>query len=431
MYNNYFGFRDKPFNLVPNPAYLYLSSRHSLALTYLEYGIQENIGFVLLTGEVGAGKTTLIRYLLNTMSISFDVAVISNTNVSAQELVKLILQELEIEPVSEYKSQNLDRLNNYLLRQYSSGKRVVLILDEAQNLCREAIEEVRMLSNLSTDTGSLLQIILVGQPELRYAIQQDDFKQLAQRIAINHHLQGLERQEVDNYIKHRITRAKGEEADLFDPQAVEYIYEHSGGIPRMINVLCDACLVYAYADGEERITPEIVEQVIQDRGEEWGNTEQVGVTQADQEISSDARDAQKDIQAPLEDMRQNLNRLQFRVESLENELKNRDHSAKDNLVSWLEQRLNKVVKEVKYLREVNAKQEKEIERLQETKPQIAMDSATENKGVEEESTNKAGEETANEQTFSRKSPKGRKIVFTLTGIFLVALLLHFYFGILV
>lgn len=436
MYTNYFGFKDKPFTLVPNPAYLYLSSRHSLALTYLEYGIQENIGFVLLTGEVGTGKTTLIRHLLTTIEATMEVAVISNTNVSSHELIKLILQELEIEPVSEYKSQNIDRLNYYLIQQYSKGKRVVLIIDEAQNLDREAIEEVRMLSNLSSDSSSLLQIILVGQPELRRSIQQNEFKQLAQRIAITYHLKGMDKEDVDLYIKHRIQQAKGEQVDLFDYRAVELIYKNSKGIPRLINTLCDACLVYAYADEEKRIRAEIVEQVIRDRETEWGYNDQAQIVKEKASQSSIGTDSENRIWSSFDQIRNDLAQLELRVKGLEQTRLNQDNTTKDELVSWLESRLKKAVNEIKRLQEINSRQRRELERLREKdnkSKETKKDSENEFQEMQPEA-----EDTNQEQTITSPLPDrnlktrlGRKIIFSVTGVSLVALAIHLYFSFIV
>ncbi len=436
MYTNYFGFKEKPFTLVPNPSFLYLSSRHSLALTYLEYGIQENIGFVLLTGEVGTGKTTLIRHLLTTIQTSMEVAVISNTNVTSHELIKLILQELEIEPVSEHKSQNIDRLNSYLVQQYSKGKRVVLIIDEAQNLGREAIEEVRMLSNLSSDSNSLLQIILVGQPELRRSIQQNEFKQLAQRIAITYHLNGMDKDDVDLYIKHRIQQAKGEQVDLFDYQAVELIYKNSKGIPRIINTLCDACLVYAYADEEKRIKAEIVDQVIQDRETEWGYTEQSQISEEKTKDSAIVQDSENRIWTSFDQIRNDLSQLEFRVKSLEQGRLNQDNATKDELVSWLESRLKKAANEIKRLQEVNARQHKELKSLRCKIEQSKETNKKSETGIQE--SQQSTEETNQEQTTTDPSPDRisktrvrRKIIFSVSGISLVALAIHLYLSYLV
>lgn len=268
MYSKFFGFREKPFNVVPNPAFLYPSSRHRMALTYLEYGLKENIGFILLTGEIGTGKTTLIRHLLAKIDSEKEVAVLFNTNVTADDLLKQVLREFEVEPSEDDKSTNLDKLNTFLIQRYSRGKRPLLVIDEAQNLNLNTLEEVRMLSNLQTDKDSLLQIMLVGQPELRMRIKDPRLAQLAQRIAVSYHLSPLSREETVEYIVHRLKSAGSRRHDIFTREAMELVHEKCKGIPRSINILCDAALVYAYADDQNIVDLEIMEQTVRDREEE-------------------------------------------------------------------------------------------------------------------------------------------------------------------
>jgi general secretion pathway protein A len=266
MYKAFYGFREKPFNLVPNPSYLFLSERHATALTYLEYGLKEKVGFVMLTGEIGIGKTTLVRYLLNQIEADVDVAVIFNTNVLSDELIRLILNEFEIvhdDGIS--KSRALEILYEYLIERYAAGRNVLLIIDEAQNLTEPVLEEIRMLSNLQTDEEMLLQIMIVGQPELREKLTDPRLEQFAQRIAVSYHLSAMNQAETGEYIAHRIEKAGGD-PDLFTQGAIDKIFEASCGIPRTINLLCDACLVYSYADGSRTIVKQTVEQVIEDKG---------------------------------------------------------------------------------------------------------------------------------------------------------------------
>jgi general secretion pathway protein A len=263
MYEEFYGFREKPFEIVPNPHYLYRSLKHDKALTYLEYGLSENLGFILLTGEIGSGKTTLIQYILTQLEADTEAAVIFNTNVNGDQLLNMILSEFEL-PQQENKAEMLNILNHFLIQKYADHKKVLLIIDEAQNLSGEALEEVRMLSNLQSDNHILLQIMLVGQPELKARLHDPSMRQFAQRIAVNYHLTGLNLEETSKYIAHRLQIAGGS-PQLFTPKAAEYIYKLSAGIPRSVNIACQAALVYGYADESQRITQDIVRQIINDK----------------------------------------------------------------------------------------------------------------------------------------------------------------------
>lgn len=265
MYQKFYNLSEKPFKIVPNPKSLFLSPRYENALTYLEYGLMEKNGFIMLTGEIGMGKTTLIRYLLNKLESKMDVGVIFNTNVNADQILKLILLEFELPNSVGDKTKDLDTLYQFLIKQYQLGKQVLLIIDEAQNLTAEALEEVRMLSNLQSDEEILLQVMVVGQPELKKKLEKPELAQFSQRIAVSYHLSPLTREECCEYIAHRLTSAGGA-ADIFLNSAIESIYECSGGIPRTINLLCDACLVYGFADEIPKIGEYIVQQVIDDKG---------------------------------------------------------------------------------------------------------------------------------------------------------------------
>ncbi|CCH50108.1 ExeA family protein [Pseudodesulfovibrio piezophilus] len=264
MFRSFYGLRDKPFDIIPNPGVLYESNKHRQALTYLQYGFTENIGFILFTGEIGTGKTTLLKYLLTQIASDVEVAVVFNTNVDAQELLRLILIELEVSGVSQDKSHNLDLLNQHLIDIFRQGRRCLLIIDEAQNLSHEALEEVRLLSNLQTETTPLLQIILAGQPELRDIISSPGLEQLAQRVAINYHLAPLSRKELGEYIEYRLQRAGAGSEPIFEAGAVDLLHEHTGGVPRAVNILCNAALVYGYADSLPTISREVIEQVVLD-----------------------------------------------------------------------------------------------------------------------------------------------------------------------
>lgn len=266
MYEKFYGFSEKPFHIVPNPHFLYLSAKHQHALTYLEYGIREGMGFILLTGEIGTGKTTLIRHMLNQIEADIEVAVIFNTNVSANQLLSLILQEFELEADGTDKARNLDRIYQFLIEKYARRCRVLLIIDEAQNLSDEVLEEVRMLSNLQADDTLLLQIMLVGQPELKAKLKRPGLAQLTQRIAVNYHLMPLNREETGVYIASRLEKVGGA-TDLFSQEAVDEIYRASNGTPRTINLLCDSALVYGFADELHQIEKDILLQVLEDKGD--------------------------------------------------------------------------------------------------------------------------------------------------------------------
>ncbi len=265
MYRKFFGFTKRPFVLSPDPEFLFLSRGHDLALTYLEYGLMHNVGFVALTGEVGAGKTTLLKYLLDRVKDSADIAVIFNTHVDPETLLEMLLKEFELQSASNSKSSRIDALYAYFIKQYSLGMRCVIIVDEAQNMPQETFEELRMLSNLETGSDLLVQIILVGQPQLRERLAQPALAQLTQRISVHYHLQPLSQEEVSKYMEHRVKLACYEgPAPLFLEEAIGHIGEVSKGIPRIINTLCDASLTYAFADECHQVTLDIVERVISD-----------------------------------------------------------------------------------------------------------------------------------------------------------------------
>ncbi|OIP44090.1 MAG: hypothetical protein AUK28_11080 [Desulfobacterales bacterium CG2_30_60_27] len=310
MYEKFYGLSEKPFRIVPNPNFLYLTAKHQNALTTLEYGVSEGIGFTLLTGDIGTGKTTLIRYLLNEIEATMDIAVIFNTNVSADQLLNLILQEFELTPDRDNKARTLDTLYQFLIKRFAAGRKVLLIIDEAQNLSLDALEEVRMLSNLQSDEHLLLNIMLVGQPELRIKLQQPGLTQFSQRIAVNYHLTGLDREETDHYIGSRLAKVGGR-PEIFSQKAVDRIHQAAAGIPRAINQICDAALVYGFADGQKIIDTEIIEQVLADRGE-MGLT---GATlaEASQAITEPAGGVPQEVRQRLQGLEETVARLQAKL----------------------------------------------------------------------------------------------------------------------
>jgi general secretion pathway protein A len=254
MYASYFGLKDNPFSITPDPSYLYLSSVHQEALAHLLYGTGENGGFVQLTGEVGTGKTTLIRTLLEQRIDNLDVALCLNPKLTVNEFVASICDELHIEYPrgSTTLKPLIDALNAHLLQTHAQGRRTVLIIDEAQNLSYEVLEQIRLLTNLETHRHKLLRIILVGQPELQRLLERQDLRQLAQRITARYHLVPLSGKDTVAYIKHRLNVGGGR-GDLFNRRALRLAHHLSSGIPRLINIVCDRALLGAYVRGLERV----------------------------------------------------------------------------------------------------------------------------------------------------------------------------------
>ncbi len=262
MYEEFFGLKLKPFELVPSPDFLFMSRSHKKALTYLKYGITEKVGFMLLTGEVGSGKTTLIRNLIKGLDSNIVLSKIFNTKVTSEQLIALINEDFGLDVKDKDKVTLLRELNDFLIEQYAKKTNPVLLVDESQNLTTELLEEVRMLSNLETDDSKLLQIILVGQPELRKILSRPGLRQLRQRISISCHIQPLARFEIEEYIFHRLEVAGNRNAVTFEEGTVEIIYNFSRGIPRLINIVCDFLMLSAFVEETDRITADLVKEVI-------------------------------------------------------------------------------------------------------------------------------------------------------------------------
>ena len=254
MYSEYFGLTELPFSIAPDPRYLYMSDQHREALAHLVYGLHSDGGFVLLTGEVGTGKTTVCRCLLEQIPENTDVAFVLNPKLSVEELLATICDELGI----HYPEGNtsikvfVDHINAYLLKAHAQGRKTVLILEEAQNLSTDVLEQVRLLTNLETNQCKLLQIIMLGQPELKDMLSRPELRQLAQRITARYHLSSLPRKEVAAYVNHRLAVA-GTRNRLFPPSTIGKLFRLSGGIPRLINLLCDRALLGAYVQGQDRV----------------------------------------------------------------------------------------------------------------------------------------------------------------------------------
>ena len=260
MYLSFFGLNEKPFAITPDPRYLYLSERHAEALAHLLYGINEAGGFVQLTGEVGTGKTTIVRSLLAQTPKNAEIALILNPRMTAPEFLLTICEEIGIgvpDASMESLKDLVDILSHYLLKAHAGGRRVVLVVDEAQNLAPAVLEQVRLLTNLETNTQKLLQIILIGQPELRELLGRNELRQLAQRITGRYHLHPLSRDETAAYVRHRL-RVAGATSDIFSGAALSEIYRLSVGVPRVINVICDRALLGAYSMDRHRVTGPLV-----------------------------------------------------------------------------------------------------------------------------------------------------------------------------
>jgi type II secretory pathway predicted ATPase ExeA len=252
VYEAFFGFKQKPFSLLPDPRFLYGSRTHKIAVSLLEYGLAEQAGYVVLTGEVGTGKTTLLRHLLHTVRNEVVVGLVTNTHHAFGELMKWILLAFDLDFRGKDQVEQHQIFVDHLIRRYAEGRRVVLIVDEAQNLAGETLEQLRMLSNVNSEADHLLQLILVGQPELRALLMRPELRQFVQRIAVDYHLQPLQVDDTTSYIRHRIGIAGGNPY-LFDEEACAAVHFFARGIPRLINALADYALVFAFADDRVRI----------------------------------------------------------------------------------------------------------------------------------------------------------------------------------
>jgi len=271
MYASYFGMQENPFNLNPDPRYFYLSPQHQEALNSLIYGINEKKGFMLITGGIGNGKTTLCRTLLARLDGTVESALIFNSALSDLELLQTINQEfgIAVKRGRQTKKRCLDALNEFLLKNYAAGKQALLMIDEAQNLSLNVLEQVRMLSNLETDREKLLSIVLMGQPELRELLALPSLRQLNERITVRYDLKPLDRANVQTYIEYRLTMAGGMDRVQFSREAYNLIYRCSEGNPRRINALCDRALLIAYTQDVSAIDRKIVKKAVKDVGETY------------------------------------------------------------------------------------------------------------------------------------------------------------------
>ena len=264
MYMQFFGLEDRPFSLIPDPDYLYWADGHRAAFTVLEYGIVSRAPITVLTGEIGVGKTTLLQKLLESLDEDTTVGLISNAQGGRGELLRWVTNALGLPPTQGTDYVGLfQQLTDHLVDEYAAGRRVTLVIDEAQNLSVEALEELRMLTNINSGKDELLQLILVGQPELREKIMRPELQQFAQRVVAAYHLMPLDPVATADYIRHRMQHA-GAESDVFSDDAIEEILRHSGGVPRLVNKLCEFCLVYGALNEERVISDGTVDQVMAD-----------------------------------------------------------------------------------------------------------------------------------------------------------------------
>jgi len=264
MYLSFYGLKKKPFNITSDPNFLFMSKRHKEAFSHLLYGIRERKGFLEITGEIGTGKTTLCRALLNELNGHTKTSFILNPNLSEVQLLQSILEDFGLSVKRKTKVELFKKLNKFLLEQAAQDCNVVLILDEAQNLTAKLLEQIRMLSNLETETEKLFQIILVGQPELKERLQSPKLTQLRQRIAIRYHIMPLDRNEVGKYIYHRLEVAGSGGSIIFSDEAMDEIYGYSQGTPRLINVLCDKALLFGFVQETKSISADMVKRSIKE-----------------------------------------------------------------------------------------------------------------------------------------------------------------------
>jgi general secretion pathway protein A len=322
MYEDFYGLKERPFTLTPDPDFLYLSPQHKLARAYLEYGINQRVGFVVLTGEVGTGKTTLIKSLLKSKERNQRLGVLYQTSVGAEDLLELLLREFEVRGNFNSRAARLSAFNHFLVTAHGRGEHVVLLVDEAQNLGAGALEELRLLSNLQTEKEPLLQIILVGQPGLKDHLRDPALRQLAQRVTVHYHLNSLDLQETKEYVRYRLARAGG--SSIFADAALERLYEYTGGVPRRLNAWCDLALVAGFAEGRQEIDGAFIDTVFAAQGGSLEGPEATGI-QVNDEVGEPSpcpefRVSDNGLEARIIDLSGRLTRLEGLVLELSSQL---------------------------------------------------------------------------------------------------------------
>jgi general secretion pathway protein A len=262
MYNQFYGFKEKPFEINPDPDFLFLSESHREALSHLIYATKERKGFTVITGEVGTGKTTLARAFLSRLNGQIKTAYIFNPNLTSIDFLRYICEDLGIKGEKLSKGQYIAHLHEFLLDHYRRNEQVLLIVDEAQNLPQALLEEVRLLTNLETSKNKLLQVILIGQPELNNVLNDHQFRQLKQRVSLRYHLQTFNEEETRKYIESRLINAGSADSHMFTAKALKKIYNYSNGIPRLINITCDNALLSGFTTGQKVIGDRIIGEVV-------------------------------------------------------------------------------------------------------------------------------------------------------------------------
>ena len=266
MYQAFYGLKENPFSIQPDPDFLYFGRRHTYAYAMMEFGIRNKVGFMVISGEIGCGKTTLVRHLLNNLAPELTVGLVYNTHREIANLLQWIMLSFGLAYEGQSSVALFDAFQQFLIKQYGFGKTVLLIIDEAHNLSADALESLRMLSNINADKNQLLQIMLVGQPQLKELLLRPDLLQFSQRVEVDFHIKPFDPSDVQGYIEHRLKIA-GRETPLFTADACARIAEASQGIPRRINILCNTAMVYGFADESKMISLALVEEVLKDKAE--------------------------------------------------------------------------------------------------------------------------------------------------------------------